>query len=974
MLTKLNYVRLLILVISLLLSIYTAIFAQEAREKVSVFTGRAAQKAVPNITGIVLDKATGEALIGATVVVDSNLLGTQTDMNGKFSLRGLPSGKYKLTFKYIGYKTVIFKEVIVEEAKTLIVNAVLEEEAMALDSIVVEAKVEESSNVALLLAQKNAVQTMDGFSGDMILKETPSFNLSLALRRMPGVSILEDRLIIVRGLSERYNNLMVNQALLPVSELDRSLFDFDVLPSNIISQIRLIKSTTPDLFAELAGSSLQIQTQDIPEKRNLSIILQGNYNSGTTFRRFYTYPATERSLGIFKSVRNLIPDNFPSAQQVQSLPRDSEAAFVIARQLDNNNAIDSIQAPLASMVAVEYQDRFKVGNNTAGFTFFTNYQDRYEIQDYFLQVLGQYDTLLRSGPILDLSTYDRCIRKKGVTSMLNMGMELGNTGKLAFKNLLNYGSEMQAFLSAGTYIDLTRENRAFPYLFTPMRFNNKLLYAGQLLFEKRFLNENNKEKFSISGNLNLSYSLFTEPGYRAGNYYYEDSLGYIYDYGLQGNFVMMLTGRKSETIIGGQLALETPLSNQLRLKSGVFVNTNRDYLKSRYLGLLANFDSMETPIFDIPLSNIRYEDDERIFSSENIRPGGFSILDQTTDYHHYTAGTINIAPFGLIDWRIGSRWRMITGLRVETFLRKIENYPVAINERRNYLSINEPDWLPSLNLIYSVTQRANFRMAIFRTLVRPLVHDLVPNRFVNLTTSFITVGNPEVRRAAAQSVDLRYEFFPTGSEIMSLSLFYKHFSKPMEQAILTNTIDNFQYYFVRNQTNASVAGVEFEIRRNIGLMTEQAYLDNLIFYLNGTLIHSAVNVNNINDFIRPDRYLQGQSPFMINAGILFKEKNTDVDMAVFYNVTGKRIAVVGEGARIFPDFYELPRNVIDFQLSRKINRHFEIRFTISDMLNQPTQWVQIYDNRRNFESDRDQIVRKWRRGTNFFLTLTYNAF
>ena len=96
------------------------------------------------------------------------------------------------------------------------------------------------------------------------IRRSPDRNTAEILKRTPGASIQEGKYIIVRGLADRYNQAMLNGILLTSTEADRKTFSFDLFPSQIIDNIIINKTATPELTGEFAGGLIQVQTKDVP--------------------------------------------------------------------------------------------------------------------------------------------------------------------------------------------------------------------------------------------------------------------------------------------------------------------------------------------------------------------------------------------------------------------------------------------------------------------------------------------------------------------------------------------------------------------------------------------------------------------------------------------------------------------------------------------------------------------------------------
>src|SRR5688572_24556559 len=167
----------------------------------------------------------------------------------------------------------------------------------------------------------------------------------------------------------------------------------------------------------------------------------------------------------------------------------------------------------------------------------------------------------------------------------------------------------------------------------------------------------------------------------------------------------------------------------------------------------------------------------------------------------------------------------------------------------------------------------------------------------------------------------------------------------------------------------STYGAELEIRKKLGFLGKQAWLENTIVYANVAVIKSSVNIASLN-LESKERPLQGQSPYLINAGILYNTENNGLAFSLLYNRTGERIADVGFAG--YPDIYERARDVVDFQVSKQIGKNGELKFNIADLLNQKTIFYQNLDNAKVYGKSNDQVVNSVRYGTNISMAFTYN--
>jgi outer membrane receptor protein involved in Fe transport len=285
------------------------------------------------------------------------------------------------------------------------------------------------------------------------------------------------------------------------------------------------------------------------------------------------------------------------------------------------------------------------------------------------------------------------------------------------------------------------------------------------------------------------------------------------------------------------------------------------------------------------------------------------------------------------------------------------------------------DLLPSLNAAYSITPKTNVRWAYSTTVVRPRDRELVPFDYLDYITTFKTRGNANLIRTKIHNFDLRYEYYPRKADLVSATLFYKYFFHPVEQALnegqLVNVFDPVSVYDVRNQSRGAVAGLEIEFRQSLESYVDNRYLAGLGVYGNLSLMASRINPGDALSVFGPGRSLQGQANFLFNLGLTYGEERTGLSAAVFYNRAGRRIALVGVSDDVSPSIFEMPRDVIDLQISKTFFDRLTVRFAVQDLLGQRFKLIQFYDGGDTFNENRDNLVRNERRAPAFYLTATY---
>ena len=224
-----------------------------------------------DIKGVVIDKQSGEPLIGAAVLVDGR--GAATDMDCRFQISGLKKGTYTVTIQYVAYKTATLQATAADEPEELTIH--LEADQQTLSEVKVTGVRRHNTQMAMIAQAKESRLVVNNISAQEI-KKTQDNNAGEVIKRIPGVSLIEDKFVMVRGLSQRYNNVWINGGAVPSSEADSRAFSFDIIPSSQIDHLVIVKSPSPEYPADFSGGFIQINTKDIPTENRWGVSVGGN--------------------------------------------------------------------------------------------------------------------------------------------------------------------------------------------------------------------------------------------------------------------------------------------------------------------------------------------------------------------------------------------------------------------------------------------------------------------------------------------------------------------------------------------------------------------------------------------------------------------------------------------------------------------------------------------------------------------------
>ncbi len=355
-------------------------------------------------------------------------------------------------------------------------------------------------------------------------------------------------------------------------------------------------------------------------------------------------------------------------------------------------------------------------------------------------------------------------------------------------------------------------------------------------------------------------------------------------------------------------------------------------------------------------------------------PNGFRISEMTLPSDNYYTSFLISASYLQTHF---SWWKLELniGARAENTIRVLEGKNqdgTKVDTTMNQLNV-----LPSSSFVFKLNEKNVLRAAYSHTINRPEFREIAPFIFFDYDLNATIFGNPNLKNATIQNYDLRYEYYPTPSDMISFGVFYKNFKNPIEWIIQAGSGNFNRTFTFANAPSANSIGAELEIKKSFANWFKNVdnpvinHLKYLGVVLNGAYIKNEVNIGKqlaINQVAK--RAMQGQSPYIINAGIFYQSDSTlGLQASLLYNIYGPRIFVVGD--RDYADIYEMQRHVIDASVTKSFGTKWSIRINIQDLLNQPFRFVQDFNKNLKLEPENgDYTLITWKRGT--YLTLGVN--
>jgi len=908
---------------------------------VTVFIAQA-QKA--KLSGKVTS-ARNESLIGVTITLKSDRSQvTKTDVEGRYSFNIDINKKYSVALSYVGYKAKNIENLTATQSgEEVTLDILLEDSGVKLADVTVSAN--RSSNKgatdnALISYQKNTNTVASVISAESI-KRSPDRNTAEILKRTPGTSIQEGKYIVVRGLADRYNQAMLNGILLTSTEPDRKTFSFDLFPSQIIDNIIINKAFVPELPGEWAGGLIQVNTKDVPTKNFLNIQIATSYNTQSTGKDFFKDKGGKTDwYGIDDGTRSL-----PAGYTTKSNFDTSSIAF----KTSLGKTMSNHWVPVKSVASPNYSFQLNGGfastlwGKKIGGMIGINFAENQKIQDN----LNQQNTL-EANKFSIIYKYDD---KKYITD-INMGaiagfsIYLNPLNKISYKAIVNVKSTnsfTQRFGNEYSRGDLMKGNE-----FT---FAQNTFFTNQLNGEHSLTN---KLKLNWYGAFNIldSYSpdqrrlLYTKSATGSDAYVLNISNSLSQQSGsriFQSLSDYIYTG-------GGDLTYKL---KQSTIKAGYFIQV-KDRIYDA--ALFANFLPKDNPALRALPADV-------VFAPENFGNGtdnmfGFDAIKGRN--FRYMANTILNAGYLQFDNKVSEKIRMVWGLRVEDFDQLIGSVKVW-DPRHTHSKVT--DYLPGLNTTIKLNQNSNLRITASQTVIRPELRELSSLNIFDFELNASVQGNPSLKRTKITNTDIRYELYPGSGEVFTAGVFYKNFENAIEQ-IFSEGSGGASTFSYQNAKNAVTYGVELEARKKLNKF--------FTFQANASFINSKIKDENL----KLERQLQGQSPYLVNVGLLYDLVDKGFNATLLFNQIGERIYLVGDmqAGSASPDIYEAPRALVDFQISKKLMKSkAEIKFTASDILNQQQTFYQnLNTNNPKYDKGIDAIRFSRKFGTTFGISFNYS--
>ena len=781
---------------------------------------------------------------------------------------------------------------------------------------------------------------------------------------MPGVSYIEDRNLIIRGLSDKYILFTINGIPVLANRYEPQSFDYNTFPITGVNNIILNKSINSANFSGASSAWVDLKTTNIPDKNLFEVGTILQYNDMSSFRKQerFAYPGNPK-FAFLKNVESL-PSDFPDTKTIQSLNSSSPELPEIAAKFPNNSVNQEFYSSLNQRWYLKIDKKWTKNKNIFGFSTTTDVLYDSDPKTRLNIVTAQRDTITNEIRISSKGNYKYYDTSNLISNYIGTGFK-NNKLSVEFNNYFSKSSNNLTGSLSGQTLSSVRDPITNTFImvyvpfyyyakkFTTNQFNNSLVKLEYKFNSNHYLNFNYFNNFSVSempltrmATYDSTFKLYLTLARRP----FGEKFFYSYN---THQIEKQHGGMLNHHIIIGK-------SQNITIHSGINFSTNHREFKARYLG----FFPVDRSVFSLPSEAYHISNEANMFTGSNIGPNGFYLKEGTKNYDSYTGSNQLIAIFTQPTWFINKQISLTAGIRWENFIQKMQ--PMVIDSTAILLDTSSFAILPNLLFKYQPKEDLIFKIGYYQTVNRTQFQDLTRFTYFDNFDGFRYAGNPRLTYCTQHHAELKGEYYFSGRELVSVTGFGKYFINPFEQHRTIISTDSFT---IRNIQQAKVYGFELEIRKSFDFISD--VLDNLFFYGNFSFIRSTTK-DTMTGYV--SRKLQGQADYINNSGLIYSFPNQNLEIGAFYNYTGKLILYAGTNpyagtkSNELPDIWQLPRHVLDFQIAKKF-KNLELKLLVIDVFNQPYQRAILYG--KNYDKNRDMLVYSTQRGFRTQLAINY---
>lgn len=872
------------------------------------------------LKGVVTDKDMGnEPLPFATIVIKGSTKGTTTDENGHYSI-SLSPGTYTVECSMIGFSTQSSK-VTISKGKETVLNFVMVAEQISLDDVVVTADViKRDGEKALLLEQKNAVIAKQAIGGEELSKKGIS-DAQGAVAKVSGISKQEGvKSVFVRGLGDRYNATTINSFPVPSEDAENKNISLDFFTTDIISSISVEKAFTVGNFSDVGGATIDITSKELSKSYELNLEASAGVNTqamSTDFFKQDGVSAFGRSNkhksfeggGVFSFANKLEPEkkNFtPNTDFVISGGKKFE--FSGDQKL-------SLYASASNSNSYTYTDEIIANTNSGG--------------DIIKNQSGK--------------KYTENIQQVG---LLTAKLLQPNKNKYLFNFLaIHNNSQYVGFyegMDSDRYQD-AHDNSNLGFMVRQQSDDN-LLLVNQLL-SNIYLSD----KSDIEVGVSYNYLDNDQPDIRVNNFSLVDPQSpYNATAGDGSHYRYFLNFNEDDLNLK---ALYNFRYNDKESDILTFGYRGR-FVKDKFKAENYNILSLSRPHYDRASTTL-----DDLFNQQTLDQGKFRL---TRFFDKYSVDKQMNSFLAEATYGFGSKFTANLGFNLEKVDISVD-YNVNKGATKGSNKIDDFYFLPKLNLKYLLSEKQAFRLGLSKTYTLPQSKEISP--YIYIDVNFKSQGNKDLSPSENYNLDLKWDYYISSGEILSLNGFYKHIKNPIARIEEGGSGGYLTYKNI--SPYVTISGIEMEFRKNLVNKDSENGSQNLSLGLNASYTFSELELSVVNTKKRTSK-LEGAAPFLVNTDLTYtlKHKERKYNAALVFNYFSDRIYTIGTLG--YKDIIEKGVPTLNFVSSADLTKRLSLKFKIGNIIDVNREYT-----REATGKDDKIILGSYKKGTDIGLGLAY---
>ncbi len=889
-------------------------------------------------------------LAGALVYLSGIDKPVVTDSKGKFRI-DLPAGRYSVSVSARGFNMLIKEGVEILRERPVRLAFEMIPSGMEMPAYVVIEPHVAGSVASAISEERNSAEVSNVLGAEQISRAGDS-DVAAALKRVSGLTIVGGQYAYIRGLGERYSNILLNGISVPSPNPTRRVVPLDLFPSAMLDSIKVDKTYSSPLPGEFSGGTINLRTRGVPDEFLFQLSGKIGFVTGTTFDKGLRYKGGDYDwIGVEDGTRDL-PGSIKEAISGGTVLRPQtpvapegftpEEMKQFGEDLTDVWDVRQETLPPDGRISMAMGDKYHFGDFSVGFYALGRWDQSWDNND---EIRRMYSTSGKALSLTDDYKVQRTIRDVKTNAYLNLEADYRDDHKIFGRVMLVRQTTDEArFLEGFTNTEGANIRRV------RLWYQENELLDWQVGTEHTFRGLNDLwVHFLYSG---ATASLYAPKERR---YRYDEIMDGVYEFSRKADNDQIIYSNMDDQDDSWRLDVKLPFNffqDRLRgsLAGGYWrTGRNRDSSIRRFRYVPSGPNSRDREI----LTQLSLED---ILVPENIGRQGFQLKEVTRATDNYTAFQKLRAYYTQLDTLFFDTLRLTGGVRIEENTQSVTTFELFNpNNKPIVAGLDSRDVLPGVTLTWLISERQQLRLAWSKTLSRPDFRELSPAPYTDPETDQETVGNPNLQQAEIDNYDARWEYYFSTRENLTFGIFYKEMTNPIEKVLLPGPAGLLQ---LQNAGNAELYGLEMDFRKNLDFI--HPWLTG--FYVGGNYTYSISKLTllpeNLQTLTNEERPLQGHSKHIINAQLGYDNAEWGTQATLLYNTFSKRISQVGSlGA---PDIYEQPFHQLDFVVRQSLDEHWSVQLRMRNLLDSKVKFTQG-----------GETVREYRRGREFAVSVNF---